>query len=94
MRPLILTGGPAVGKTTCGRALAVVRDRVASIDVNDKRRLMAAEPRRCAWKLSRVRYWEHDRLLRSGPLCLLIEHDLTQPRQSFVPARPNLGNPF
>ncbi|MGH2533707.1 MAG: hypothetical protein ACRDJW_15555 [Thermomicrobiales bacterium] len=33
MRPLILTGGPAVGKTTCGRALTVERDRAAYIDV-------------------------------------------------------------
>ena len=43
MRPLILTGGPAVGKTTRGRALAVERDRAASIDVDDIRPLILAE---------------------------------------------------
>jgi shikimate kinase len=43
MRPLILTGGPAVGKTTCGRALAVERDRAAYIDVDDIRQLIVAE---------------------------------------------------
>src|SRR5215218_2816130 len=43
MRPLILTGGPAVGKTTRGRALAVERDRAASIDVDDIRQLIVAE---------------------------------------------------
>ena len=37
MRPPILTGGPAVGKTTRGRALAVERDRAASIDGDDRR---------------------------------------------------------
>lgn len=31
MRPLVLSGGPAVGKTTCGRALAVTHDRAAYI---------------------------------------------------------------
>jgi predicted ATPase len=46
MRPLILTGGPAVGKTTCRRALAVERDRAAYVDVEDARRLIVAEPRR------------------------------------------------
>lgn len=43
MRPLILTGSPAVGKTTCGRALAVERDRAADIDVDDIRQLIVAE---------------------------------------------------
>jgi shikimate kinase len=43
MRPLILTGAPAVGKTTCGRALAVERDRAAYIDVDDIRQLIVAE---------------------------------------------------
>ena len=43
MRPLILIGGPAVGKTTYGRALAVERDRAACIDVGDIRQLIVAE---------------------------------------------------
>jgi dephospho-CoA kinase len=46
MRPLILTGGPAVGKTTFGRALAVERDRAAYIDMDDIRQLIVAEPGR------------------------------------------------
>lgn len=33
MRPLILTGGPAVGKTTRGRALAI--ERGASMAADD-----------------------------------------------------------
>ncbi len=39
-RPLVLTGGPAVGKTTCGRALAEERPRAAYIDVDDIRQLV------------------------------------------------------
>jgi adenylylsulfate kinase-like enzyme len=42
MRPLILTGGPAVGKTTCARALAARRDRGAFIDADDVRQLVVA----------------------------------------------------
>jgi len=42
MRPLILSGGPAVGKTTCGRALAGARDRAAYIDGDDIRQLVVA----------------------------------------------------
>ncbi len=42
MRPLILSGGPAVGKTTCGRALAVARERAAYIDGDDIRQLVVA----------------------------------------------------
>jgi len=38
---LILTGGPAVGKTTCELALAV--ERAAYIDVDDIRLLIVAE---------------------------------------------------
>ena len=45
MRPLILTSGPAVGKTICGRALALERDRAAYIDVDDMRQLIVAELR-------------------------------------------------
>ncbi len=38
----------------------------------------------------------HQTLMRRalGSLRLLVEHDPTQPRQSFVPARTNLGNPL
>jgi hypothetical protein len=43
MGPPILTGGPAVKKSTCGRALAVERDRVAPIDGDDIRQLIVAE---------------------------------------------------
>ncbi len=39
----LLTRGPAVGKTTRGRALAVERDRAAYIDVDDIRQLIVAE---------------------------------------------------
>lgn len=42
MRPLILSGGPAVGKTTCGRALALERDRGAYIDADDIRQLVVS----------------------------------------------------
>ena len=43
MRPvLILTGGPAAGKTTCARELAVVRERCAVVDVDDIRQLIVA----------------------------------------------------
>lgn len=41
-RPLLLTGGPAVGKTTCGRALAKDVARGAYIDVDDVRQLVVA----------------------------------------------------
>ena len=37
LRPLLLTGGPAVGKTTTGRALAQATERCAYIDVDDVR---------------------------------------------------------
>lgn len=42
MRPLVLSGGPAVGKSTCGRVLARSRDRGAFIDVDDVRQLVVA----------------------------------------------------
>lgn len=42
MRPLILSGGPAVGKTTCGRALARGRERAAYIDADDVRQLVVS----------------------------------------------------
>ncbi len=41
-RPLVLTGGPAVGKTVTGRALAASRPRAAFIDVDDVRQLVVA----------------------------------------------------
>lgn len=41
-RPLVLTGGPAVGKTTCGRALASARAAAAFVDVDDVRQLVVA----------------------------------------------------
>lgn len=42
MRPLILSGGPAAGKSTCGRLLATSRQRAAFIDVDDIRQLVVA----------------------------------------------------
>jgi hypothetical protein len=42
VRPLILSGGPAVGKSTCGRLLAESRARAAFIDVDDIRQLVVA----------------------------------------------------
>ena len=42
LRPLVLSGGPAVGKTTCGRALARERGRAAYIDADDVRQLVVA----------------------------------------------------
>jgi shikimate kinase len=42
VRPLILSGGPAVGKSTCGRILAESRERAAFIDVDDIRQLVVA----------------------------------------------------
>lgn len=42
MRPLVLSGGPAVGKSTCGRMLASARERAAFIDVDDIRQLVVA----------------------------------------------------
>ncbi len=45
MRPLILSGGPAVGKSTCGRALTGERERGAYIDVDDVRQLVVSGAR-------------------------------------------------
>jgi predicted kinase len=39
-RPLLLTGGPAVGKSSTGRALAELHDPCAFIDVDDVRQLV------------------------------------------------------
>lgn len=41
-RPLVLTGGPAVGKTTTGRPLAEALPRAAFVDVDDLRQLVVA----------------------------------------------------
>lgn len=41
-RPLVLTGGPAVGKSTTGRALAEAAARAAFIDVDDLRHLIVS----------------------------------------------------
>jgi predicted kinase len=41
-RPLVLTGGPAVGKTTCGRGLAGARPASAFVDVDDLRQLVVS----------------------------------------------------
>ncbi|CAA9288340.1 MAG: hypothetical protein AVDCRST_MAG48-320 [uncultured Friedmanniella sp.] len=41
-RPLLLTGGPAVGKSTCARALARSRPRAALVDADDVRQLVVA----------------------------------------------------
>ncbi|PRY11481.1 AAA family ATPase [Kineococcus rhizosphaerae] len=41
-RPLVLTGGPAVGKTTTGRRLAGARTAGAFVDVDDVRQLVVA----------------------------------------------------
>lgn len=40
MRPLILCGGPAVGKSTCSRTLARSLDRCVAIDVDDVRQFV------------------------------------------------------
>lgn len=42
LRPLVLTGGPAMGKTTTGRLLAEGRAQAAFIDVDDVRQLVVA----------------------------------------------------
>lgn len=42
MRPLVLSGGPAVGKSTCGRRLAEEHIRGAFIDADDIRQLVVA----------------------------------------------------
>ncbi|PSL38304.1 shikimate kinase [Labedella gwakjiensis] len=42
MRPVVLSGGPAVGKSTCARRLAEERDRAAFIDADDIRQLVVA----------------------------------------------------
>lgn len=42
MRPLVLSGGPAVGKSTCGRLIAESLERAAFIDVDDIRQLVVA----------------------------------------------------
>jgi predicted kinase len=42
MRPLILSGGPAAGKTTCARALAAARPRGAYVDADDVRQLVVS----------------------------------------------------
>lgn len=41
-RPLVLTGGPAAGKTTTGRTLAERLPRAAFVDVDDVRQLVVA----------------------------------------------------
>jgi len=41
-RPLVLTGGPAAGKTTCARALAELAPKAAFIDVDDIRQLVVS----------------------------------------------------
>lgn len=41
-RPLLLTGGPAAGKTTTGRALALRRPRAAFVDADDVRQFVVA----------------------------------------------------
>lgn len=41
-RPLVLTGGPAAGKTTTGRTLAERLSRAAFVDVDDVRQLVVA----------------------------------------------------
>jgi hypothetical protein len=40
--PLVLTGGPAAGKSTTGRLVAELRDRCAFIDVDDIRHLVVS----------------------------------------------------
>lgn len=40
LRPLLLTGGPAVGKTTTAQALARMTDQCAYIDVDDVRQMI------------------------------------------------------
>ncbi|HEV7964342.1 MAG TPA: hypothetical protein VGP57_17510 [Actinoplanes sp.] len=42
LRPLVLSGGPAVGKSTTGRRLAERRRRAAFVDVDDIRQLVVA----------------------------------------------------
>jgi predicted kinase len=42
MRPLVLTGGPAAGKSVTGRGLARGLERAAFIDVDDIRQLVVA----------------------------------------------------
>lgn len=49
MRPLVLSGGPAVGKSTCGRRLAEERDRAAFIDADDIRQLVVAAGDATLW---------------------------------------------
>jgi predicted kinase len=45
VRPFILSGGPAVGKSTCGRRLSRRRERGAFIDVDDIRQLVVSGER-------------------------------------------------
>lgn len=42
MRPLVISGGPAVGKSTCARRLAEEQERGAFIDADDIRQLVVA----------------------------------------------------
>jgi gluconate kinase len=41
-RPLVVSGGPAAGKSTCGRLLAQALHRAAFVDVDDIRQLVVA----------------------------------------------------
>jgi chloramphenicol 3-O-phosphotransferase len=43
LRPLLLTGGPAAGKTVTGRALADMTPRTAYVDVDDLRQLVRTD---------------------------------------------------
>jgi hypothetical protein len=45
VRPLILSGGPAVGKTSSGRALALECDRGAYVDADDVRQFVVSGAR-------------------------------------------------
>ena len=42
LRPLVLTGGPAVGKSTTARLVARARPRAALVDVDDIRQLVVS----------------------------------------------------
>lgn len=42
LRPLLLTGGPAAGKSSCGRRLALGRERCAYVDADDVRQLVVS----------------------------------------------------
>jgi predicted kinase len=69
-RPLILTGGPAVGKSSTARQLALSRPRAALVDVDDLRHLVVSG-HAAPWEGTEGRRQQH---LGVKNACALTQH--------------------